>query len=173
MAIRTLESVIRWAAFVGALAAALFVLGGFRMVRGNGQSDLDVDFAANLTGQLVVQPEGKLLRARGLDYGDRSSGSFTLRNITDMPLSVRVRAFSSGTQVDDVLRVAIADGRRSIFRGSLGRLRHWSAGAVRIGAGRAVPLRLVVTIPRQTRNGFRGRARDVTLEFQSQKAGGS
>ena len=172
MAIRTLESVIRWAAFVGALAAALFVLGGFRMVRGNGQSDLDVDFSANLTGQLVVQPEGRVLRARGLDNGDRATGSFTLRNITDLPLSVRVSAFSSGTQVDHVLRLAISEGRRSIVRGSLARLRHWSAGAVRIGAGRAVPLRLVVSIPRRTRNGFRGRAPDVTLEFESQGLGG-
>jgi ribosomal protein L21E len=164
---RTFEPVVRWTAFAGAFAAALFVLAGFRVAPGNGRSEVDIDFVANLTGQLVVQPDGKFLRARGLRNGDRASGRLSLRNITDMPLGVRVRAFSSGRQVDRVLGVSITAGRHRLFQGSLGDLRRWSPGAVRIEAGHAVELRLLVAIPRHARSGFRGRAADVTLEFES------
>jgi hypothetical protein len=165
-----LEPIVRWTAFVAALGAAAAVLASFQFPRGSGSSDVDVRFTANLTGQLVVEPAGTVLRARAMGRGDRARGRMTIQNITDEPLAVRLRAMSSGHEVDGLLRLRIAAGRRTLFRGPLGELRHRTPRTLRLGSQGEATLTLRAWIPQRSAGGFRGRAEDVTLVLLSRRA---
>ena len=159
------ESVVRWTAFAVGFVALAVLVAGFQMARGSGRTDLDVRVLANATGELEVRPVGKVLRADGLHAGEVARGRVTLQNITDRPLAVRARASAPGRDVDDLLEVRMRDGRRTLFKGTLGRLRGWTRRALRLRPAEQTGLTLAVSVPAGRAGGFRGRAPDVTLEF--------
>lgn len=92
-------------------------------------------------------------------------------NQTGVDLAVRVRGLPSSTGLDEMLLIAIDAGSDRLFRGTLGELRGWSPGELRLAPGEARELSVRAWLPRSARGGPAGRAEQVGLEFDPRPVG--
>lgn len=121
--------------------------------------------AASQDGALVVSPAAPkpVLEDARLRPGAHVGGELRLRNQTGEQLAVRLRAEPSSTALDGILRVRIEAGGKSVFDSTLQALRQGTEDAIRLGPGRAAPLRVSAWIPATEATGYEGRYVDVLL----------
>ena len=118
----------------------------------------DLGVAAVAPGELAVS-SGLALQASGLQPGMRpANGTLHLRNITGVPVRLRVRALPSTRVLDDVLELRASAGGRSIALG-----RAWQAlpGTLGVRERADLPLRARLRRPAQ------GLIADVALELDA------
>ena len=119
----------------------------------------DLGVAAVAPGELQIG-SGLALQAHGLQPGDRPvTGHVRVRNITGVPVRVRIRALPSTRALDGALDLtATARGRRIALR------RTWSAALFRLGVRESTPLRLRARLL----HAAQGLLAAVTLEFDAE-----
>ena len=163
-----LKSTVRLASLAAGLLAAAAVLSASAVPAGRGALGAELLLNANSTGELAVDPAGApFLRARDLrPSGHSSEGALVLANQTSRALDVRVRSRPHDRSLDQALSMAVNAGKARIFSGPMGRLRHWSAGAVTIPAGERVRLTLKTWVPPSARR-WQNRLAESTLELQA------
>jgi hypothetical protein len=168
----------RWARAIGLVLGVAFVGTAITLARVHGGSDrvlgADVTFASGPTGELAVSPIGPFVRGLNLrptSPANASTGSIDVRNQTGSTLRVRVDASPSIRDLDGVLFVRITAGDRRLFRGPLGKLRHWTSKSLTLVGGGDVHLEIATWVPPAMTGGYEGRIADVGLQFQSSVAG--
>jgi hypothetical protein len=150
---------------IGLLLALAAVL-SWRIAGGGAGLGAEVSFVAAPPGELTVEPVDSFLSANGLQAGESAHGRLLLRNITGGLVSVRLRAEPSSRDLDRGLRIGLASGGRSVYRGSLGALRRWTpAGAVPRGGQRALEARIWVA----KGAAVAGAVVDVTVELEARR----
>lgn len=105
------------------VALSLFVVS--RPASGDNAVGAEVDFYANLTGDLGVSPAGPrtFIHARALRPGDPpATGSFELTNQTGGRLAIRLGAVPSVHLLDGLLNVRLRCGGQVLASGPLGAL---------------------------------------------------
>lgn len=165
---------VRCLSFGLGLALVLLLVASWRVPRAAERSRVDVRFIANLTGQLDVSPTGPVLRATGLEPGparEAARGEVTIRNLTPVTLSVRVRGLPPDRDLDDLLRVAVGPPGRRLFLGSLGEFRRWSNRSLTLSPGERATLELRTWVAEGENTGYAGSGGDVTLELSSRAVG--
>ena len=173
MPLKTLQRGDSLLTFCGGVAAAVAIVAAGWMPASKQRLGLDLRILANRTGELAVTPTGPVLQANGMEPRDGRSaarGRVKIANETAVPLAVRVRAQSSLRDTDRQLQLRIAVGRTTVFAGTLGALRRWTARSVALGVGQGRTLELRAWLEGESGGSFRGRIQDVTLDFSSQRA---
>jgi hypothetical protein len=167
------ESVARWVGLAVGLAIALSAIVAWRIPGGTGVLGADITLAVNPTGELGVSPTGSFLQASHLQPGlPPKQGTFDIRNQTGRTLSVRVRVTPSDPGLDDVAWVEVAVDGGSIYRGTLGGLRSWSASVVTLPSGDQQTVSFQTWLPASVDRGYQGAIEVVTVELQSLAKGG-
>jgi len=155
-----------------ALAVALVL--SWRVAADGTALPTEVTMHAHPTGELELRPAAAFLSALRLEAGGPSaSGGLRLRNITPVPLDVRVRLAPSAATLDRALAVRLAAGGRLLAGGRLGRLRRWSAGSLRIRPGRSAVLQARAAVPAgRSAAAAGGQDVDIAVELQARPRGG-
>jgi hypothetical protein len=158
---------------LGLAAAASLVLSS-RIPPGTGALGADVIVASAPTGELGVSPSGPFLSATNLSPGldDVPAGTLRVTNQTGIDLRVQVRGLPSSRDMDDVLRVRVADGDVQLFDGTLGAFRAWSAAAFELSSGESDDVEVRTWLDPGA-DSWSGRIANVTLEFRSTPVGGA
>lgn len=145
----------RASGLAGGLAAFAIALHSWAIASTGSALGADLGVAAVAPGELQVA-SGLALHAAGLAPGGPSAeGALRVRNITGVPVRVRVRALPSTRVLDDALElVATYRGRRIVLR------RAWSDAAT-LGIRESVSLPLQARLLRPAQ----GLIADVTLEL--------
>lgn len=156
----------RGAGLAGGLAAvAIAVAVGSWAIASTGPAlGTDLTVAAVAPGELSLEGSGAVLQASAMRAGAAPvTGSLRVRNITGVPVLVRIRALPSTSEADDVLALAATSDGRPIAAGTAGALRRWSSHSLRIGVRESAVLRLGARLRRPAE----GLIADVTLEFDA------
>lgn len=154
------------------IALALVALSTWQVPRGTGVPRGALTFTTWPTGELEVRPgtpflEDTDLRPRAAAGAPK--GAFTLRNQTPVALGVRFRARPSIPDLDGLLRVRIGAAGRTLYTGSLGDLRRWTARSLALRSGQRARVEVRAWVPESARDGYQGRIADVTFELRSRR----
>jgi hypothetical protein len=167
-----IESYVRRAGVVVGIALVALVVVAFRVPGGSGALGADVIVAIAPTGELGVSRPGPFLTVTGLRPGADERSSVTVHNQTDKTLLVGLRALPDSRDLDDVLRLEVRAGDKTLFRGPLGRLRKGvSLGT--FGSGDRRRLEVRTSLPASLRGGYAGRIETVSLRLRSRVLGGA
>lgn len=153
---------------LGLALAAVLVL-SWRVPADGAVAPASVSLAPRPAGELELRPAGALPTATLAAGGRPAFRQLRLRNITPLPLDVRVRLVAPSLALDRALRVRFAaDDGQPLAAGSLGQLRRWSRGSVRVAPGRTAVLAVSLAIPEGPYAAEAGGADvDLTAEFRS------
>jgi hypothetical protein len=139
---------------------------------GAGPLALDVTVTTGPTGELAVEPGGRVAAVTGLEPGRGSlRGRVTLRNQTDAALAVRVRARPSISDADHTLQVRLSGSAGDLYSGPAGGLRHFSRRALSIEPYGSATVDVAASLPSGARDGWRGRAVTLPLEYRTSVRG--
>ena len=153
---------------LGAVLIAL-LLAGWGVAGGKISPGADVSVSVVRTGELDVEPSGRLIAVRDLVPGGSAEALFIVRNITGTALAVRLRARVDGADLDRPLAVRATVWDRPLFSGPLGQLRAATRPSLVLAPGAAVPVILRVGLPSRAR-AYRARTAEVSLELRSKAA---
>jgi hypothetical protein len=151
---------------LGGLLVVL-LLAGWRVAGGKTPPGADVNVTVNRTGELAVEPFGRLISVRDLLPGGSAEAMFIVRNTTGGVLAVRLRAQVDGADLDDQLALRVSAWDRTLFTGTLGGLRTATRHRLVLARGAAVPVILRLALPSRARD-YRARTAGVTLELLSE-----
>jgi hypothetical protein len=154
---------------LGAALAAV-ALYGWQVPRGTGSLGADVSLTVNLTGELDVQPFGRVLAASDMRPGRPESGRETrlaIKNQTARRLELRMRARPSIRDLDGLLGVRVSVGERKLFAGRLGGLRRWTRTALQLRSGETRPVTVRIWLPDSVGRDYEGRSDDIVLELDA------
>jgi hypothetical protein len=160
----------RCAGFLIGLGLVAVLVAGWRVAGGEASPGAHVTVTVVRTGELDVAPLGRLLKIRELAPGDVRRTGFRLTNLTGTRLAVRLRARSPSSDLDDQLAVRMLVGRRSLFTGTLGRLRAGTQRGFALAGGAHAQLSLRISIVPSRARAYRARSADVALDLLSEAA---
>jgi len=158
----------RWTGLlVGTALAASLVLAG-RMPASGAPAPAKLSVASKPTTELGVSPAGReLLGTRRLAPGAPAAlGSLTLSNFTESRLDADVRLSGPATELDPLVRLELEASGKTIYRGTLEKLRSWQSGPS-LKAGRNRRVRIRAWLPRSVPESFGGRSSRMTLEWKA------
>jgi hypothetical protein len=144
--------VVRAAGLLAGLAVAAALVTAWRVPEGDGRVGASVRLTASARGELAVTPTGVLATEPDLRPGDEVSGSVEVRNITALPLTVRVRALPSTPDLGDKVDLDV------------------SASSLTLAPGEARTVRATASMAPGTED-YAGRAADVALTFDVETTG--
>lgn len=162
-------------ACAGLAVAAGLVISGLLPAGHAGLGGARVSATADPTGELGVEPGGRFFSSASLRPGPADGGTravTTVTNQTATVLAVRVRALRSSATLDDLARVELSAGGRSLVRGRLGRLRRWSSRSLRLQPGEGEELELHAWLPSSVQRDYASRSVRLTLQFDTRFVGG-
>jgi hypothetical protein len=162
------DTALRVLGLILGLAAAASLVAASRIPAGTGTLGADVLFASAPTGELAVSPIGPFLSATNLtpDVAE-ASGSLRITNQTGIGLIVQVHGVPSSGDLDQALQVRVDTPDGSLFDGTLGQFRSWSAGTLALAPGEAVDVEVSVRLDADAGQGWSGRVANVGVEFRS------
>jgi hypothetical protein len=169
MAATPFERWIRRLGFAAGLTAAALTLASWQTPGAAERSRVELGLRVNPTGQVDVRPSGRVLKVRSLAPGRSARIAVRLRNLTAETLAVRLRGAVASHDLDDVLHVRLAAGRRELYRGSLGRLRPWTPRALPLAAGGGRRLAVTLSIPRSAPGSLVGAGGELSLELSARR----
>lgn len=166
------DTVLRVLGLTLGLAAAGTLVAASRIPPGTGALGADVIFASAPTGELAVSPIGPFLSATNLTpaVAEDPAGSLRLTNQTGVDLMVQVRGVPSSADLDQALLVHVATAEGTLFDGTLGQLRSWSAATLTLASGETVDVEVTTWLAADAA-GWSGRIADVTMELRSKPQG--
>ncbi len=128
---------LKAAAFLAGLVIVALALVAWRVPPGDGVLGADVTlFALDHEGVLEVSPAGRFGGARGLTRGDRVAGRVTVRNASDEPVRLSLRAPADRSGLDRLLHVEATVDERVLYHGRLEGLRRWTMRSFRVDPGK-------------------------------------
>jgi len=163
------RGVIRCAGSILGAVLVVLLLAGWDVPGGQTARGADVSLTVNRTGELGVEPLGRLLAARDLSPGRSRDVIFFATNTTGATRAVRLRARVDGADLDDRLLVRVTAWRRTLFAGTLGQLRAATRHSLVLSPGASVPVIVRVGLSSRARD-YRGRGAAVSLELRSAAA---
>ncbi len=166
----SITSTARFAGFVLGAALALSLMVGAHISAPSGQAAAGIVVSAVPTGELAVSPGGSFISAPQLIAGAPATrGELALRNQTGVPLIVDLRVRSATGDLDDLLRVDVRSGDRSLFTGTLGGLGSGIA-PIAIRPGQSRRLRIALRLRSADQRVAAGRTDNVALIFRTHTA---
>jgi hypothetical protein len=160
---------IRGAGSILGAVLVVILLAAWDVPNGATARGSDVSLTVNRTGELAVEPLGRLLTARDLSPGQSAVALFFAKNTTGTQLAVRLRARADGVDLDDRLALRVTAWRRTLFAGTLRQLRASTRHSLVLSPGASVPVIVHVGLPARARD-YRGRSASVSLELRSAPA---
>lgn len=161
---RRVARAARAVGFAAGLAAVAVALHAWAIASAGTALGMDLTIVATAPGELAVAPAGVVLRAHGLQRGRAVvRGAMTLRNVTAVPVRVRVRALPSTRELDRALELSLTSRGRTIAAGSVAELRRWSRGRMTLGVRESAPLELRARLRRPAP----GLIADLVLELEA------
>jgi hypothetical protein len=171
----TIPNPTRWlrrSAFAAGLVAAVTLVAIGRMPAGSGPLALDVAVTTGPTGELAVEPAGRVAAVTGLEPGGNSlHGRVTLQNQTDSPLAVRVRARPSISDADRALQVRLGGSAGDLYSGPAAGVRRFSRRPLLIEPRGSAIVDVAAWLPSGAREGWRGRDVTLALEYRTSVRG--
>jgi hypothetical protein len=158
----------RWARRAGltaGLVASVVAVAGWRTPPAHGELGLDLAMTYQPDPSLEVKPAGRVLSGTAMKPGESVEGQLSARNITGVPLALRVRALPSIADLDRSLVVHLDADGRSIYNGPLGSLRTATAAPVRLASGATSRLHVRAELPGGA-GGWQGRIEKIVLELR-------
>jgi hypothetical protein len=163
------RGVTRCAGSILGATLVVLLLAAWHVPGGPNARGADVSVTVNRTGELDVEPLGRLLAARDLLPGRSAGALFFARNTTGAGLAVRVRARVAGADLDDRLMVRVTTWGRPVFSGTLRELRVTTRHSLVLSPGASVPVIVRVWLSPRAR-AYRGRSAEMSLELRSAAA---
>jgi hypothetical protein len=164
------DRVARLAGICVGVALAAVALIAWRVPGGERTLGAEVRIEALKTGEVGVAPLHPFASKPSLLPGQSLSGQVTVRNQTDVPLALRLRALPSVRDLDALLAVRVTAGARTLFNGNLDGLRTGGTQSFTVAASTARRLHVTASLPAGLRTGFQGRILDVSLQVESRRA---
>ena len=159
---------IRCAGTVLGAVLVVLLLAGWHVPGGSAARGADMSLTVNRTGELAIEPLGRLLALRDLRPGETAAALLFATNTTGTAVAVRMRARVAGADLDDRLTLRVTTWGRPLFAGTLRQLRASTRRLV-VSPGMSVPLIVRVWLSPRA-HAYRGRSADVTLELRSTAA---
>jgi hypothetical protein len=155
----------------GLLAGALVsfvLLVQARVPRPAGSLDAALTLTASPTGELGISPSGIVMRSGRIAAGAGAvRATLEVRNQTGVALDLKLAAKPSSGDLDEAVRLLIADRENVLFDGRVNSLRSGSR-ALRMAPGEARRLRISARLlPDAPPESFEGRSDEVALELSS------
>jgi len=121
-------------------------------------------------GDLAVSPLRKpVLETADLRPGDGgTSGTVNVRNRTQSPLDVAVRATAIQKELDGSAWIELTHGDRPLMRTALDQAHGWSSRTLHLGPGQDRNLAAQVWLPKDAPDGWQAARGDLTLELRSE-----
>jgi hypothetical protein len=154
---------------LGAGLAIVAVL-SWQIPRGHSTLGAAITVVSQPSGELAVSPSGTFINVTALKPGPASGavgGKVQIENQTGQTLDVHVRAVASETDLNSALMVGVTSGGNSLFQGSLGDFRSWTADGITVGSGRSAGLQVNTWLPSSLTAGYQGRTATIDLQFKS------
>ena len=161
---------LRRLCFLAGAAVSAAVLWAWQSPATGRESRVELSVHVNPTGELAVDPSGRVLDAAVLEPGRPVRLRLRLRNLTASPRVARLRAMAAGSDIDHVLHVRLTGPHGALYEGPLAGLRRRTARGLHLSAGRAQLMTAWLWVPQRSRNGFLGAPAPLTLELSSRKA---
>ena len=161
---------IRCAGTVLGAVLVVLLLAGWHVPGGSAARGADMSLTVNRTGELAIEPLGRLLALRDLRPGQTAAALLFATNTTGKAVAVRMRARVDGADLDDRLTLRVTTWGRPLFAGTLRQLRVSTRRSLVLSPGASAPLIVRVWLSPRAR-AYRGRSADVTLELHSTAAG--
>jgi len=161
---------VRLAGLVAGLAVvALLALQAWRVPASSRPAGVDVGLRAVATGEVGVRPSGGVVRSRVVAPGGAPArGRVRLSNRTAAVLAARPHVTGGDPALDGVVELEMRLAGRTVFRGSLDRVRAGEAPAIVLPLqGRAV-VGLRLYLPRDAGEEVTARAGRWTLSFAAE-----
>ena len=116
------------------------------------------------TGAIEVDPTGVLIDEPALRPSATADGEVQIRNITGVPLNVRLKARSEGLGLDDALALEVRAGEMLVFDDLLGELRG-GATMFQLASGQSVTVSALAALA--DGRDAAGRSADVIVDLES------
>ena len=129
----------------------------------------DLDVTASHSGEVAVEPAGRVLSARALRPGGAASGRLVLHNQTAFRLALRPQV-DGATDLDPDLRIIGTSAGTKIHDGTLGALRA-RRSLLKLPAGGSATLAVRASLPAGTpADEVAGLSEQLSVAFQGERA---
>src|SRR4051812_42102199 len=163
------ERLARALGLLAGLLAAVALVAANVVPRGGHALGLDLTVMVASTGEITVDPAGRLVNASGMrpvPGRDRAAGTVRLTNLTGTPLEVLPRATAQLADLDGTLEVRVASGSSTVFAGRLGGLAAPERGIL-LAPGESRPMTFTAALPPGSDRASEGRVLRVDLDLVS------
>jgi hypothetical protein len=117
---------------------------------------------------LKTSPEGPIVNAadmRPRTDSAQATGRLSVLNQRGVAADVRVRALASDSKLNSLLRVKLTAGETTVFAGTLGQLRDYTAQSFRLAPHQRRDLRVRAWLPDSAAAGYQRRIDNVNLQL--------
>jgi hypothetical protein len=164
-----LRRATRCAGLMLGAALVVFLLAGWRVPGGRVAPGADVTVIVNRTGELDIEPPGRLVSMHDLYPGRPAEALFIATNTTGSAVAVRLRARVDNADLDHQLSLRVAAWGEPMFTGPLAALRFATPPSLVLAPGASVPVIVRVWLPSRAR-AYRARSVRVSLELLTRVA---
>ena len=156
------------AAVLLGLLIPLLTVGAHRVPAGTGKLGYDVELSTGGTGELTVEPQGRVALASGLVPGGPSvAGQVVIRNLTAARLDVAPVATAPPSEADRSVWVGLTRGTRTLTSGPLAGMKNPGGPVLTLGPGQRARLRLYAWLPKNTPSGWEGRVGHIQVNWRT------
>jgi hypothetical protein len=155
------------AAVLLGLAIPLLTVGAHRVPAGTGKLGYDVEISTGGTGELAVDPQGRVALTSGLVPGGPSAaGDVVVRNQTSSRIELAPLVTAPVTGADASVWVGVTRGRRTLAGAPLAQMRDPREPLLALGPGQRARLTLSAWLPRDAPSGWEGRVGHVQVGWR-------
>ena len=168
------RTVARWGSFAAGAALLAPLLSGWT-IAGGVASGAEITLAPQRHAELDVQPVASPLARKTLVPSERDGGVggvVSVRNATRETLEVTLRAGVETRALDQLLRLRLQAGGRTLFSGSLGSLRR-GASLGPLPSHATLTVRVETWLAPDAGPAYRARKERISLSFVTQPGGRS
>lgn len=164
-----IDSRLRVIGLVLGIATAASIVTASRIPAGAGVLGADARIVVAPSGELAVKPSGIVVEATGMTpASEPATGSFQVMNQTGSVLNVRLHGIPDAAGLDRTLWISVTGpDDATIYRGSLGGFRHWTATSFTLRPGEWRTLSLEAWISGDAGPGYVGHMAQIDLGFRS------
>ena len=156
------------AAVLLGLLIPLLTVGAHRVPAGTGKLGYDVELSTGGTGELTVEPQGRVALASGLFPGGPSvAGNVVVRNQTAARLDLAPVAIAPVSEADRSVWVGLTRGKRTLTSGPLAGMRDPGGPVMTLGPGQRARLRLYAWLPKDAPSGWEGRVGHIQIGWRA------